>query len=72
MEWVVAYDDLLTQRVRSCTDCGDRRSSTTWVGVWDLACGHSVASLVCGRCKPRDGGEEALRAKLEKRYARMA
>jgi len=38
----------------------------------DLARGYSVSYLLCGQCKTRDGGEAALREKLEKRYEHMA
>jgi len=72
VDWLAATDDLLTQRLTHCMDYGDRSPSTTWVGVWDLACGLAVPFMVCARCKRCEGGEVVLREKLEARYARMA
>jgi hypothetical protein len=67
-DWLIAWDDLLTQRHRHCTACGGPGSAVT-VGVWDLACGASVAYQVCERCKHRHGSEAGLRAKLDQRYS---
>ena len=67
-DWLVAFDDMLTRRLRSCTDCA-RPTGDGWCGIWTLASGHSVAYAVCERCKSREGSEAALRQRLEARYA---
>jgi hypothetical protein len=67
-DWLSAVDDHLCQRLRCCTDCG-QATTTVWVGVVELAHHRSVAYAICPRCKAKEGGEDALRARLERRYA---
>jgi hypothetical protein len=67
-DWLAAWDDLLCQRLRTCTVCGGPGPEAS-VGVWDLAGGGSVAFMACVRCQPRPDRHAALRTTLEARYA---
>src|SRR5215475_2189190 len=51
MDWTVAVDDLLTQRLCRCTACG--RTATGWWGLWQ-GYGLIVAYVLCERCHVTD------------------
>jgi hypothetical protein len=66
-DWLVAQDDLLCQRLHTCTDCGCG-ARQMWTGIFALPGDQHVAYQVCSACKAKAGGEQALRAKLAQRY----
>ena len=65
-DWLTALDDVLTGRLRRCTQC--RRD--TGEGHFDIAeyPQLAVAFIPCARCRARDPQREALDALLRRRY----
>ena len=62
----VMYDDVATQRLRTCTLCGGRVETFTlesWINGQVV-----VAVLLCPACQQRDPQRVAVFAKLEARY----
>jgi hypothetical protein len=64
-DWLVAIDDMLTQRLTCCTACGSQGHP----GMLRLleAGDFSVAVLVCRPCERRDPESTQLLHLLEKR-----
>ena len=75
MDELVAFDELLTNRLHSCMLCG---KSVVWEGIWlceDLETGQSaaVAYGLCMRCVAhdpvqKDGMRAGVDALLRRRY----
>jgi hypothetical protein len=62
----VIYDDVATQRLRTCTGCGGPIDTFT-LESWSN--GRVVAAvMLCPACQRRDPQREAVFAKLEHRY----
>lgn len=64
-DWTVAIDDGLTQRLTSCTTCGQAP-----VVYWGLcvAAAKAVAYVLCRACRERDPHLSQVEAFLEARY----
>ena len=68
MDWLIAYDDLFTARLRCCLLCGRRCDGEGVQGIWDLSTSRSAAYVLCHRCKAQEGSQGALRTRLVQRY----
>ena len=69
-EWVSAFDDLLVERIRGCTHCGNRlhRMATGVLCVDDSLC---ISYAWCQRCLDRFPDREVLEQTLAQRYQRQ-
>ena len=67
-DWLVALDDLLTQRMRHCGLCGAMCGAQIYVGIWDLTSRRSVAYILCLTCQRQPDWEATLRDRLAARY----
>jgi hypothetical protein len=65
--WDVALDDVLTERLRACTDCGRPVERRMWFCVFETATA-AIATLRCSRCRMADPDGRALQARLSHRY----
>jgi hypothetical protein len=70
-DWLVPFDDGLTQRLQCCTLCG-RRPVMFWgickIESQDLA----MAYVLCQACRRQDPNNKAVEALLEQRYGQGA
>ena len=64
-DWLIAFDDGLTQRLRCCTVCG--RGPLHWWGVWQMSV-VTLAYVLCVRCHTTDPEQRRLRAIMYQRY----
>ena len=66
LDWTVAIDDGLTNRLHRCTQCG----STSGEGWYDIAeyPTLTIAFIQCARCRASDPQREAIDALLRQRY----
>jgi hypothetical protein len=65
-DWLVAIDDVLVERLRTCTQCGGPAGGLVAFKVWEGRA--AVANVQCQRCKALDPTGAALMAKLRQRY----
>ena len=66
-DWLVAIDDELAARLRTCTLCGARCHHHAWYGLWRGG-GMTIATLLCERCHANDASQGALARLMEQRY----
>ena len=64
-DWLVAIDDVLVERLRTCTQCGGPAGGLVAFKVWEGRA--AVANVQCQRCKALDPTGAALMAKLRQR-----
>jgi hypothetical protein len=66
-DWLIAFDDWLTERLQHCTVCGicPPHMDNDMVSVGSL----SLAIACCPRCCKVDPAKAVVTARLEQRYA---
>jgi hypothetical protein len=69
-DWLIAFDDWLTERLQHCTVCG-RLPPRMDNGVLDVG-RLSLAIARCFPCRKADPGKAVVRQILEQRYAEAA
>jgi hypothetical protein len=69
VDWLVALDDILSQRVLFCTGCGQRGGPDLWIGVWTLHDQQrSLAYPLCAACHRQPDWQARVGVKLAERY----
>jgi hypothetical protein len=68
VEWLIALDDLLCQRVRHCLLCGAYCTGESIQGIWDLSARRHVAYIMHDTCWRGGAATAAVRVLLGKRY----
>jgi hypothetical protein len=64
-DWLIAFDDGLTHRLRCGTVCG--RGQRHWGGVWQMSM-VPLAYVLCVRCHTTDPEQHSWRAIRRQRY----
>jgi hypothetical protein len=67
-DWVIATDDLLCERWRSCLLCGARRLAR---GDLHTVHGLALAVMLCAACHRRDRARTEVQALLAARYGAL-
>jgi hypothetical protein len=71
VDWTIAMDDLLTERLRCCTYCGGGAHQLNWAGIAVLrntARTLVLAYVLCRACRTADPTDGQVIAHLERRY----
>ena len=67
LDWLMALDDLLVERLRACTNCGQRKP-LTWANVVELPGLLPAVVVLCQPCYRDPQTVDALGRLLIERY----
>jgi hypothetical protein len=67
VDWLIAIDDVLTERHRRCTACGRALATNIRFGIWETH-GMALATLLCAKCRQVDPDAQTIARVMEARY----